>query len=299
MSELTFYNLHDQLSLIEVSGEDSAEFLQGQLTNDIYLVNENSAVLSGLCNAKGRLLAIFLIVKIDDKFYLICPREISENISKKLTFYILRSKVKITLDPPSLSLHGFISETVQKLQEFFNSIPENTLASQKNDHNLIIRMPAVSQRYLAICDKKTTEELSKSCIEKSGEYDQWKLEDIKAGIPNIYLKTQEAFIPQSLNLDLINAISFKKGCYTGQEIVARTHYLGKVKRRMYRAIIEIHSKINFGDELFVENLSVGKVVEFAKTKSNIECLVELKVDENSNCIKLNGEEIIIHELSQK
>ena len=104
---LSLYPLHKEFSLIEVSGEDASTFLQGQITNDINLVNETTSVYAGLCNPKGRLLAFFHILKLHDSFFLICPQCIAENIAKKLAMYVLRSKVVDCHQPTTIRIAGF------------------------------------------------------------------------------------------------------------------------------------------------------------------------------------------------
>lgn len=299
LSSLIFFNLKDHYSLIQVSGDDANSFLQGQLTNDINLASENKLILSGFCNPKGRLLAIFQIAKINNIFYLICPKTIAETVCKKLSMYILRSKVKIDINPETFALHGFIISSQQLLTDFFKNFPNTNFAAQQDNMNLLIKLPGYPERYMVICSGQTSSDMMIKFKENSGKIDEWKLHDIEAGIPSIYPNTQEVFIPQSLNLDLLQAVNFKKGCYTGQEIIARTHYLGKVKRRMYRAAIKLSSLINIGDDLYVNDLIVGKVIDFAKEKNSFKCLIELIVEEKDKQLTLNGSNVSISGLAQE
>ena len=112
-------------------------------------------------------------------------------------------------------------------------------------------------------------------------------------IPNIFSETQGKFIPQSVNLDLIDAVNFKKGCYTGQEIVARTHYLGKVKRRMYQAYLESNEEIKCGEEIYLNDEIVGHVVNFSTSNSAYKLLIELKVEEENKPITLKDKPLKI------
>ena len=123
----------------------------------------------------------------------------------------------------------------------------------------------------------------------STDSNSWNASDIEAKIPNVFKETQEKFIPQSLNLDLINAVNFKKGCYTGQEIVARTHYLGKPKRRMYLGSISTSNPPNLADEIFVDADKVGQIINFYKKDENhYRILFEILIE------KINFELILLN-----
>jgi folate-binding protein YgfZ len=135
----------------------------------------------------------------------------------------------------------------------------------------------------------------------SMNFDDWNNLNILDGIPDIYPTTQEAFIPQSLNLDLIEGINFKKGCYTGQEIVARTHYLGKVKRRMYRAFIKSQVDLNPGDQILNKSgEEIGQLVRSAKENNDkTNMLIELRVDQAHEILFIKSELIEIFLEDQK
>ena len=287
---LSLYPLHKEFSLIEVSGEDASTFLQGQITNDINLVNEETSVYAGLCNPKGRLLAFFHILKLHDSFFLICPQCIAENIAKKLAMYVLRSKVVITVNT-TIRLQGFEFAGEGLCDKV--GFPENTDNMQSFLHEgmHVTRISGIKPRYLCLTDNSTITTFMTAhkthVVEKTCEC--WKQTSITNKIPNIYLETQGKFIPQSLNLDLINAINFKKGCYTGQEIVARTHYLGTVKKRLFRGVWSgDKTLLNLGDEILTNETSVGQVIDYSSDKSESDILFELKVDSVKDHLALHG-----------
>jgi len=287
---LSHYPLHKEFSLIEVSGEDASTFLQGQITNDINLVNEETSVYAGLCNPKGRLLAFFHILKLHDSFFLICPQCIAENIAKKLAMYVLRSKVVITINT-TIRLQGFEFAGEGLCDKV--GFPENTDNMQSFLHEgmHVTRISGIKPRYLCLADNSTITTFMTAhkthVAEKTCEC--WKQTSITNKIPNIYLETQGKFIPQSLNLDLINAINFKKGCYTGQEIVARTHYLGTVKKRLFRGVWSgDKTLLNLGDEILTNETSVGQVIDYSSDKSESDILFELKVDSVKDHLALHG-----------
>jgi len=287
---LSLYPLHKEFSLIEVSGEDASTFLQGQITNDINLVNETTSVYAGLCNPKGRLLAFFHILKLHDSFFLICPQCIAENIAKKLAMYVLRSKVVIAINT-TIRLQGFEFAGEGLCDKV--GFPENTNTMQSflREGMHVTRISGINPRYLCLADNSTITTFMTAhkthVVEKTCEC--WKQTSITNKIPNIYLETQGKFIPQSLNLDLINAINFKKGCYTGQEIVARTHYLGTVKKRLFRGVWSgDKTLLNLGNEILTNETLVGQVIDYSSDKSESHILFELKVDSVKDHLALHG-----------
>jgi len=290
---LSLYPLHKEFSLIEVSGEDASTFLQGQITNDINLVNETTSVYAGLCNPKGRLLAFFHILKLHDSFFLICPQCIAENIAKKLAMYVLRSKVVIAINT-TIRLQGFEFAGEGLCDKV--GFPENTNTMQSflREGMHVTRISGINPRYLCLADNSTITTFMTAhkthVIEKTCEL--WKQTSITNKIPNIYLETQGKFIPQSLNLDLINAINFKKGCYTGQEIVARTHYLGTVKKRLFRGVWSgDKTLLNLGNEILTNETLVGQVIDYSSDKSESHILFELKVDSVKDDLALHGDSL--------
>ena len=290
---LSHYPLHKEFSLIEVSGEDASTFLQGQITNDINLVNGATSVYAGLCNPKGRLLAFCHILNLHDSFFLISPQSIAENIAKKLAMYVLRSKVVIAINT-TIRLQGFEFAGEGLCDKV--GFPENTNTMQSflREGMHVTRISGINPRYLCLADNSTITTFMTAhkthVVEKTCEC--WKQTSITNKIPNIYLETQGKFIPQSLNLDLINAINFKKGCYTGQEIVARTHYLGTVKKRLFRGVWSgDKTLLNLGNEILTNETLVGQVIDYSSDKSESHILFELKVDSVKDDLALHGDSL--------
>lgn len=238
-------NLVTKLGIIEISGSDSQKFLQGQLTNDINELDTKPFQLSAHLNNKGRILANFIITKIAAAtYYLITPEEIIELIIPRLKMFILRSKVNIIHSKQELCFSTKHSPDTPELEIF-------------------------PQSYILLGEQASTNETDHL----------WKKAIIEHGLPMIYKATQEAFIPQHVNLDLINGLNFKKGCYTGQEIVARTHYLGKVKRRMFGFTTNYTPLI--GQKVVspkLNNQEVGIIVDYLKNEDGYCGLVSVQVD---------------------
>jgi tRNA-modifying protein YgfZ len=219
--------LADQ-GLIRASGEDAAAFLHNLLTNDINHLAAGQARHAGLCSPKGRMIASFLIWREGGDFLLQLSADILPGILKKLSMYVLRSKVKLADVSGERTLLGVVGGDLG---------PAEPMTSAPCAGGTAIRLDT-GRCVLALSAGQPQLELP-----PAGHLEDWHLAEIRAGIPRIVAATQEAFVPQMVNyeLDAVGGVSFQKGCYPGQEIVARTQYLGKVKRRMYRAKLASNS----------------------------------------------------------
>lgn len=236
--------------LLRISGEDAQTFLQGQLTNDIRQVNRNRGQYSGYCSPKGRMLAGFLVWQGGD-YYLQLAGELCANIHKRLSMFVLRAKVKISDASEELMRFGLSgSAAADALRKLAVEPPQDVMAVAHFDGCSAIRLPGGRFEIFATPEQapRLWQELAPVCTPAGAPCWDWL--EIRAGIPLITSATQEHFVPQMLNFELLGGISFNKGCYTGQEIVARTRYLGKLKRRMYLAHIETGQAPSPGDELF-------------------------------------------------
>lgn len=230
----------DQFATLRVSGDDAQSFLQNILSNDIREVTESRAQYSSFNSAKGRMLATFLIWKEGDDYLLQLPASLLEAMRKKLTMYVLRAKVKIT-DAGIVSL-GLSGPGAQELIGC-DELPK--LGVTRMQGATVIRLDDARFELNGTPEQAFRPE----CRTEDSNYWDWL--NIRAGIPVILPRTQEQFVPQMANFDLIGGINFKKGCYPGQEIVARMHYLGKLKRRMYLAHVDCEAQA--GDELYGED----------------------------------------------
>jgi folate-binding protein YgfZ len=228
-----FSNLADR-GLIRISGGDALDFLQGQLTNDIRKVTPEQGQLSAYCTPKGRMLALFQIFRSRDTLLLELPRERLEPVLKRLQLFVLRADVKLEEVSDELVISGLAGACCSEL---LPALPDTPFATTDLDGLTLMRIPGDVPR----CKLIGSAEASIAFWEKHRQQvqpvdgDFWPLLDIRAGLPQVYDATAEAFVPQMCNLDLLDAISFTKGCYTGQEVVARMKYLGQLKRRMFWA----------------------------------------------------------------
>ena len=230
-----------QYGLIEASGDDVIDFLQGQLTHDITAVTDNMGQLSAYCNPKGRILANFRIFKRFDHYFLRLHGDILEATLKRLRMFVMRSKVELLDSSDSLVRMGIAGQNAaKKLSSIFKMLPEKADEFSTEDEVTLIKLPGDFPQYEALGPfekiKSLWENLQKDAV-AVGE-NSWNLLTIRAGIPEIVAETVEAFVPQMVNLQAINSLSFTKGCYPGQEVVARMHYLGKLKRRLFLGSVE-------------------------------------------------------------
>jgi folate-binding protein YgfZ len=301
LSEKNKFIVLNKTSTIKVEGTDRIQFLQGQLTQDISLISQDKALYAGFCNPKGRMLAFMLCYVVDNSIHIQLHNSIKESILKKLKMYVLRSKVSINLLEETFTSVGLMRSKV--LAENNIKVPKNHLDIIQCQDVMIMRIGQDGERYQLMGEATKVSAFIKLNFSaySTMSLDEWNNLNILDGIPDIYPTTQEAFIPQSINLDLIEGINFKKGCYTGQEIVARTHYLGKVKRRMFRAYIKSLKDLTPGDQILDKNdEEVGQLVRSAKEnndKTNL--LIELRVDQAHEAIFIKNELIEIFLEDQK
>jgi len=203
----------DHYGLLSAAGDDARAFLHAQLTNDVENLPPGRARYAGWCSAKGRLLATFLVVPHADGFLLQLSRDLVPAVLKRLAMFVLRSKVKITDASGLWAQYGV-----------WEPVGESALAVSEKDGALSVAIDNGRRLVLA----------PEGRLSPNASAEDWMLAEVRAGHPLIAQATQDQFVPQMVNLELAGGVDFKKGCYPGQEIVARAQYRGAVKRRMYR-----------------------------------------------------------------
>ncbi len=230
------FNLKQHLAVLEIYGDDASTFLQGQLTNDIKNMDSSHSQISAHLNNKGRIFSNFIILSPESNhYYLILPKDMLDTILPRLKMFVLRSKVTINVSDK----YPILQTNIENNTPYYKL--SNRFITLNNDDNYSI-----------------------TDIEDYA----WHKLLVDNNMPFIYQATTQQIIPQQINLDLMGAINFKKGCYTGQEIVARTHYLGKVKRRLVKftsaAIPEIGQTIT---SPLIDNQEIGFIIDFYKEDS--------------------------------
>ena len=262
-----------ETGLLYVGGDDAKEFLQNQLSNDIDKMNEHHAQFSSISSAKGRMFGIFRVIQIEGGYILVMPKSIVENIQLRLQKFIVRSQVVLADISDSfsgISITTDNAELIQQLNLTAQSDEGSMHSVVQTENQINLQVHAAKGRVRFMIFNNDTNQLIDiwqkiSQVLTANDASQWQLQEIEAGIPTVHPETSEAFVLQMSNLHLLDGVSFKKGCYPGQEVVARMKYLGKLKRRMYLASVSGIPCPNAGDDLTTKGSDradgSGKVVD--------------------------------------
>ncbi|MEE8379201.1 MAG: folate-binding protein, partial [Gammaproteobacteria bacterium] len=247
--------------LIRAFGGEAENFLQNQFCNDVRNISDTQSQLNAYCNPKGRVLAFFRLFQINNQHYLRLPQEMLADTQSRLQMFVMMSKVTLENASDELVKIGFSGPDADKrIGNIVDTVPTQVDTVTNTDDITIIRVSSTPARFelygkIEII-KNVWEKLATDAKPVGGG--SWNLLDIKDAIPEVVPETKEAFVPQMINLEGINALSFKKGCYPGQEIVARMHYLGKLKRHMFLAHTDSDTTPVPGDSLFAEGSESGQ-----------------------------------------
>jgi tRNA-modifying protein YgfZ len=260
------------LGILRFTGPDALSFLQGQLTNDTKRLAVNSAVLAAYLNSQGRVLALIYLLPHSSGTLAILPRELMQPTAERLRKFVLRAKVKIDDPGESLVVSGY--HGVQALAQAGLPVPTDASGYLERDGVGVARVGHDENRHWVVAAPNALLDApdAAAAIEK-----HWRLADIHAGLPQVYGATCEAFVAQMLNLDLLDGISFSKGCYTGQEIVARTQHLGRIKRRLFRLSLP-RGAWRIGDELSLRDGRHGRLTEVVEGEDATEALAVLNLE---------------------
>jgi folate-binding protein YgfZ len=250
-------------AVLSVTGDDAVEFLHGQFTNDVQALAVDSAQWNGWCTPKGRLLATFLLVRRKDGFLMMLPAQIAPAIAKRLAMFVLRSKVKIADVTGNYDRRGIVGQRRAPAPMQVASDGETMVVGLEPDRFILLAPPHAAPT-------------------PNAGADAWELASIRAGVPTITAATQEAFVPQMANFELVGGVSFKKGCYPGQEIVARTQYRGGLKRRMALAHVAGSERPEPGQSVYsgaFGDQSAGTIVNAAPTpEGGFDALVVAQIE---------------------
>ena len=264
------------LGLIAVYGPDAETFLQGQLTCDVQQITPDRSLPGAHCTPKGRVFASFRLFQREDTYYLELPRELLEPALSRLRKYILRARVTLEDASDVLARLGVAGpNAAARMGAVLGAVPELPNGVVMADviyprGVTVICLPGPTPRFEVHGAARELSTVWNSLAPNVAPVgaEPRRLLGILAGTPTVYPETMEAFVPQMLNLQLLDGVSFHKGCYTGQEIVARTHYLGKLKRRMYLARVDSPTPPRPGDPLFSPQAdasqSAGQLADVAR-----------------------------------
>lgn len=265
------------LGLLIVSGADALRFLHGQLTNDVEGLAQGQARWFGYCTAKGRLLSVFLGWREDDAVALTVARPTAQALGKRLSMYVLRAKARVADVSGERVLFGLGGQGARTALERLDLAAPAPMEVARAGGATIIGLPAVQvagtdcpRWLLCLSAGDAAAAWQRLAATDSGlaaagpglaavSSEAWRWTEVLAGVPRIVAATSEHFVPQMLNLDLSGGVSFTKGCYPGQEIVARTHYLGKQRRRMHLGRVTGEAPAPGSDVLDAAGQPVGRV----------------------------------------
>ncbi|MBM3107702.1 folate-binding protein YgfZ [Pseudomonas sp. V1] len=279
MADSAFFCTLSHEGILAVRGSDAGKFLQGQLTCNINYLNDSTSSLGARCMVKGRMQSSFRILPDADGFLLAMARELLEPQLADLKKYAVFSKAKLTDDSDAWVRFG-LQEGERALQDLGIEVPAQIDGISRR--NGLIAIAVSTGRIELWVPAEQAEQVHAQLAAKLSQatLNDWLLGQIRAGIGQVMAQTRELFIPQMINLQAVGGVSFKKGCYTGQEIVARMQYLGKLKRRQYRVSLAGENVPEPGTEIFspTHGSSVGEVVLAARSTDGIELLAVLTAD---------------------
>jgi len=262
-----------------VAGDDARSFLHAQLTNDINHLPADQARPAGWCSAKGRLLASFIVLPRPDGFLLQLAADLVPPVAKRLGMFVLRAKVKISDLGQRYSQLGVWGErALVRLAELGVTLGQSPMAVTNGDELTAVRVER--DRVLVIAPPAQVERIEAGLGAVISDEDEWTLLEIRAGRALIEQATQDLFVPQMVNLEAVGGVDFKKGCYPGQEIVARAQYRGQIKRRMVRGRLDARVEAHAGTELYSDDLpgqASGTVVSVAAANGSRELLAVVPI----------------------
>jgi folate-binding protein YgfZ len=254
-----------QLGIVAFSGVDAAAFLQGQLTNDVRQLHFDTAQWNGYCSAKGRLLGNFLMWRQGDDYLLQMSGDIRESVQKRLSMFIMRSHVRAR-DASDETVRLVVAgvNAGNAVAQAFGTLPDAPMKSVQTESGCVVRVGA--DKFVLSVQPDVAVRVWQTLTQTATPVGApvWDGLRLNAGIPMITAATQDQFVPQMVNLEAIGGVSFQKGCYPGQEIVARSQYLGKLKRRMFLAHVGVEAVP--GDSLYsadMQGQASGMVVNAA------------------------------------
>jgi folate-binding protein YgfZ len=269
------YSLLADQRVLRIGGADRHEFLQGQLTQDMRRLGPATSVLAGWTTAKGRLAALSQLVSGGDVILMPVAADLADALLARLRLYVLRAKVQIELS--ALAVAGIL-EAGPELRLGNLSVPPGPGAAAANHHLALARRIGDPARAIAIGEPDQLRDTLAGAGLAAGDPGAWQLAEIRAGLPAVVGATAESFVPQMVNLDLLDGISFTKGCYVGQEVVARTQHLGRIKRRMYRFRAAAAPALQPGDPVLdAAGDAAGKVVTAAPASGGQELLAVVAI----------------------
>lgn len=242
----------DSLGVLRAHGADVVSFLQGQLSNDVALLGPERSLLAGYHNPQGRVIALVRLLQASpDEVLGILPRELAAAATSRLAKFILRAKVKVADESGSWQVTGLVApeSPAGPAPPFTAALPDTLNDAVRIGDSIAVRIGALPARWLVLSSVGAPSANAPVAFAACApmQFERWRRLAVAAGEPEIYAATSEEFVAQMLNLDVLGAIAFDKGCYTGQEVIARAHYRGRVKRRLQRFVTHSPLRLEPGD----------------------------------------------------
>ncbi len=276
------------LTLLRARGADAETFLQGQLSNDVRQLTAEHGQLSSYCTPKGRMLAVLHLMRDGDDILIQLPASLAVTVLPRLKMFILRSKVTLEEvgDKVAIGLSGPLA--TELVSTHFGASPSAAHDCIQRDGMLAMALPGIHPRYQIVATPSMLRGLWQKLEPdtRAGGYPVWRWLDIEAGVPSVWPPSSEAFVPQTTNLELLGGVNFKKGCYPGQEIVARMQYLGKLKQRMVHGHVDGDRAPQAGDPVYTPaygDQPAGAVVDASPSpRGGFDLLVVAPIDSATN-----------------
>ena len=284
------------LSALDVKGADAEKFLQGQTSAQVSLANGRFAPLTCFCTPKGRMLANAQLLRVgDDHFRLLLSTTLLDSLASHLKKFAAFYRVEL-IPQPNFTFIGANEDAQALAHQLGLALPQQAGTHFSADNACVLRYPGETPRWL-FCFVTDVNSPVETAQNDDASRNTWQLEDIRCGLAWVTDAQQDHFLPQMLNWEALGGISFKKGCYTGQEVVARAHFRGQVKKRLMRASVKVESLPEQGTNLVTsENKSVGEVVSFATNEQgSVELLAVMstKIAEGATPVFLEGEPVTL------
>lgn len=251
----------EDLGAVRLRGADVVSFLQGQVSNDVARLTAEHSLLAGYHNPQGRAIAVLRLVQLDPHDILaLVARDLAATVASRLSRFVLRAKVRIEEESAHWRVSGLVASGPVSVGA---GLPSQANAQARFDGCMFIRVEdSAAARWLVACPADRAPPVPDSVFAAgsdrtstsppaahwpAGDPQTWQRLEIASGQPQVHVSTSEEFVAQMLNLDVLGAVAFDKGCYTGQEVIARAHYRGRVKRRMQRFVSEEACRLSPGD----------------------------------------------------
>ena len=268
------------LGVLRIAGADAATFLQGQLTNDIRLLADGRTQVAACCTNQGRVISVVRLRQTEEAIYALLPADLTARLATHLRKFVLRSRVEvlqaadlhvgaIILGADDLSSQHAFDEATMTMSPVPMSGSTEVVTFQYAPGREVVAAPAAAWRSISGLS------LNRPSAQAQQE---WLAKDIAEGLPQVFASASEQFTPQMLNVDLVDGVSFTKGCYTGQEIVARTHHLGRVKRRAMRFVLPPGAVPAPLSNLTLDGEKAADVLMTAELPDRIEVLAVTNLD---------------------